>query len=126
MTSRCYESKCDFLWSAYYLTGDQRARDVALSWAQVARRSQPDSANAADTLAWVYYRKGAYGLAIGLLEDAVKRSPENPTYHHHLGMAYYKNNDKPRAKSHLKRALEIKKDYQEAEEIRRTLGELGI
>ena len=55
--------------------------DVALSYAQLARSGNPDSVSFADTLAWAYYQKGTYGLAIDLLEDAVKRVPRNPTYH---------------------------------------------
>ena len=85
---------------------------------------------AADTLAWVYYRKGAYGLAIGLLEDAVKtlenqKQPPNATFHYHLGLAYMKSNDPVRARTHLQRALQIKPDYSQADDIRRALSELG-
>ncbi|HZD09612.1 MAG TPA: tetratricopeptide repeat protein, partial [Candidatus Limnocylindrales bacterium] len=67
--------------------------DVALSLAQTARRGVPDSPNAADTLGWVYYQKGAYRSAIDLFQEALKlaeknKAPENPTVHYHLGLAY--------------------------------------
>src|SRR5207237_9760201 len=69
--------------------------DVALSLAQTARRGMPNSPNAADTLGWVYYQKGAYRSAIDLFQEALKlaeknKAPENPTVHYHLGLAYEK------------------------------------
>jgi len=47
--------------------------DVALSLAQIARRRLPELPNVADTLGWAYYHKATYGLAIDLLEEAVKK-----------------------------------------------------
>ena len=64
--------------------------DVALTLAQTARRTLPDSPNVADTLALAYYQKGVYSSAIDLLEEAVKKQPQNATMHYHLGMAYQK------------------------------------
>lgn len=98
--------------------------DAALSYAQVARRGLPDLPNTADTLAWAYYHKGAYASAIDLLQEAVKKSPQNATYHYHLGMAYWKNNDRARAKQSLTRALELNPTINKADEIRQTLGQL--
>jgi tetratricopeptide (TPR) repeat protein len=99
--------------------------DVALSLAQTARRGMPDSPNAADTLAWAYYQKGTYSLAIDLLEEAVKKVPQNVTYQYHLGLAYSKANDKGRARVHLERALALKPSPAVAEQVRKALGELG-
>ncbi len=81
--------------------------DMAVSLAQTARRGMPDSPNTADTLAWAYYLKGSYRLAIGLLEDAVKKAPDNAMMQYHLGMAYQKVNDPARARMHLEKALQI-------------------
>ena len=81
--------------------------DMAVSLAQTARRGMPDSPNTADTLAWAYYQKGSYRLAIGLLEDAIKKAPENAMMQYHLGMAYQKVNDTARARMHLQKALQI-------------------
>jgi hypothetical protein len=47
--------------------------NVALSLAHVARRGLPESPKTADTLAWAYYHKGTYGLAIDL-STAEKRN----------------------------------------------------
>jgi tetratricopeptide (TPR) repeat protein len=37
----------------------------------------PDSPNAADTLAWVYYQKGAYRSAIDLFQEALQLEEKN-------------------------------------------------
>ena len=78
--------------------------DVALSMAQTARRALPDSPNTADTLGWAYYQKGIYNTAIDLFKEALKKHPNDPTYHYHLGMAYQKADQPELAKEHLQRA----------------------
>jgi tetratricopeptide (TPR) repeat protein len=110
---------------AYLMLEHGGNADVALSLAQVARRGMPDLPNAADTLAWAYYQKGAYKTAIDLLEEAVQKAPQNPTYHYHLGLAYQKANDRVRAKDHLEQALRINPNDARADDIRKALAELG-
>jgi tetratricopeptide (TPR) repeat protein len=110
---------------AYLMLEHGGNTDVALSFAQVAHRKMPDSPNVADTLAWVYYHKAAYRLAIGLLEEAVKKLPQNATFHYHLGLAYQKANERSRAKVHLERALQIDPKYGYGAEIRKALAELS-
>jgi Tfp pilus assembly protein PilF len=110
---------------AYLLLEHGGNPDVALSYAQVARHGMPDAPNSADTLAWAYYQKGVYELAIDLLEGAVKEKPQNPTYHYHLGLAYLKANKMVKAKEHLEQALQINPRYPHADEIRKALSELA-
>ncbi|MBZ5570382.1 MAG: tetratricopeptide repeat protein [Acidobacteriia bacterium] len=103
--------------------------DVALSLAQTARRGMPDSPNAADTLGWVYYQKGAYQLAIGQFQEALKlgeksRAPENPNVHYHLGLAYEKTNQPALARRHLERALKISPNYSDAADVKKQLAQL--
>jgi cellulose synthase operon protein C len=97
--------------------------DAALSLAQTARRELPDAANTADTLAWAYVNKGLYGLAVSLLQEAVKAAPTNPTYHYHLGVAYQKNNDQTAAKAEFQRALQLNPAQSQADAIRKALAE---
>jgi tetratricopeptide (TPR) repeat protein len=99
--------------------------DVAFGLAQTARRGMPNSADVADTLAWAYYQKSAYSTAIELLKEALAKSPNDSTYHYHIGMAYEKNKDQRRAIEHLQRALSINPNYAKANEIRQTLAALG-
>jgi len=60
---------------AYLMLMNGENADVALSLAETARRSMPNSTNTADTLAWAYYYKGTYAFARDLLEDAIKVNP---------------------------------------------------
>jgi len=106
---------------AYLLLEHGGDKDFALSMAQTARRGLPDLPSTADTLAWAYYNKGVYASAIDLLQQTVKASPSNATYHYHLGLAYQKTNDHLRAKAQLEQALQSNPPATQAEEIRKAL-----
>ena len=99
--------------------------DVALSLAQVARQKMPESPDAADTLAWAYYQKGVYGLAADLLEEAIKKAPDNALFHYHLGMVYGKHNNPIQARAHLERSLKISPNSSQASEIHKVLAQIG-
>ena len=103
--------------------------DAALSLAQAASRSMPASPDAAGTLGWVYYQKGAYPLAVSLLEQAVKlqqksHAPDSPDIHYHLGLAYQKTAQSALARQHLERALQINPNYSAAADIKKQLSSL--
>jgi tetratricopeptide (TPR) repeat protein len=98
--------------------------DVALSYAQMARRGLPEAPFTADTLGWAYYQKGTYALALPMFEEAAKKVPDSASYQHHLGLAYQKTNDPARAREHLGRVLQINPNYSEAAEVRKALAEL--
>ena len=100
--------------------------DVAMTLAQTARRGMPDSPDAADTLGWVYYQKGAYQPAIGLFEEALKlsgksKAPEDPGIHYHLGLAYEKTNQPALARQHLEKVLRINPNYSDAADVKKQL-----
>jgi len=103
--------------------------DMALSLAQTARRGMPDSPNAADTLGWVYYSKGAYQSAVDLFQEALKLDekknvPDNATIHYHLGLAYQKTSKPDLARQQFERVLKINPNYSEAENVRKQLAQL--
>jgi tetratricopeptide (TPR) repeat protein len=110
---------------AYGMLEHKENTDVALSLAQIARQKMPDSASAADTLAWIYYQKGIYGIAANLLQEALQKSPDNATYHYHLGMVYEKQNNPEAARKQLQRALEINPSSPASGEIRKTLSQMS-
>ena len=60
-----------------------------------------------------------------LLEEAVKKMPNNPTYRYHLGMVYEKLNDSAKAKSAFEAAIKAKPDSPAAESARKALSELA-
>jgi Flp pilus assembly protein TadD len=86
-----------------------------------ARTLFPDSNAVADTLARVYYKRGAFRSAIELLRDIVRDEPTNALYFYHLGMAYYQNGDRNLAMETLTQALELDPDIPQASEIRSVL-----
>ena len=45
--------------------------DISLSLAQTALKGLPNSPAAADTLGWIYFRKGVYPLAVSYPEEAI-------------------------------------------------------
>src|ERR1700722_4045083 len=103
--------------------------DVALSLAQTARRGIPRSPSVADTLGWIYYQKGAYRSAVDSLREALKlgqenSSPDNPTFHYHLGMAYAKSGQTMLARQQLQQALKRSLNSSDAEEAKKQLAEL--
>ena len=98
--------------------------NYALSLAQMARHGMPDSPNAADTLAWAYYKMGVYDSAIGLLQEATKKVPQNPAYFYHLGLASQKANKTLLAKASLQRALQLDPKSPWVEQIRQALAQL--
>jgi tetratricopeptide (TPR) repeat protein len=110
---------------AYGMLDHGENTDVALSLAQVARQKMPDSPDAADTLAWAYYQKGVYGLAADLLEEAIKKAPDDALFHYHLGMVYGKHNNPIQARAHLERSLKISPNSSQASEIHKALAQIG-
>lgn len=95
--------------------------DMALSYAQTAREQKPDDPHIADTLGWVYYKKNAYLLAVGLLKEAVEKLPNEPVVHFHYGMAQQKSGDTAGAKKALQTALKLSENFPGADEARKTI-----
>jgi Flp pilus assembly protein TadD len=110
---------------AYLMTETGGNLDVALSLAQTAKRVMPNSPDAADTLAWVYYQKGNYASARDVLEDTVKTAPDSASIQYHLGMIYSKLSDKANAVLHLKKAATLAPNTQTAKDAEKELGLLG-
>ena len=98
--------------------------DMALSYAQTAREQRPDDPSIADTLGWVYYKKNAYLLAVGLLKEASEKLPNEPVVYFHYGMAQQKTGDLAGAKKSLQTALKISQTFDGSEEARKTLAGL--
>jgi tetratricopeptide (TPR) repeat protein len=103
--------------------------DIALGLAQTAGKGLPNSSAVADTLGWIYYRKGVYPLAINYLQEALKlqeasKMSENPDIHYHLGWAYEKTNQPALARQHFEQVLKINPNYPAASEIKKEMSHL--
>ena len=86
-----------------YLMAQSDGSDLnrALELAQEAKAAMPDSANAADTLGWVLYKKGVPSAAVGYLREAAQvAKPDDPALNEiqiHLGLAYEASGNVPMA-----------------------------
>ncbi len=59
--------------------------DIALEYVGHALELDPDNGAFIDTLGWIYYMKGNYGLALDHVENALFFMPGDPTIAEHLG-----------------------------------------
>jgi Tfp pilus assembly protein PilF len=102
--------------------------EEALSLARGAKQQLPVSHpyydDVTDTLGWVYYRSGAYRTAIETFKECLAKDPNNPVYHYHLGMSYFKAGNKADARISLKKALGISNTFSGAQEAQSTLSKL--
>jgi tetratricopeptide (TPR) repeat protein len=103
--------------------------DVALSLAQTAGKGLPNSPAVADTLGWIYYRKGVYPLAVNYLQEALgleqkNNMPDNPDIHYHLGWAYEKTQRPELSRQNFEQVLKTSPNYPAAAEIKKELSHL--
>jgi len=98
--------------------------EIALQLAQTAKAGLPDSPEVNDTLGWICYKKDLNGLALGPLQQAVEKSPKEPSYQYHIGMLYAKTGDNAKARESLEKALALNPDFDGAAEARKTLASL--
>jgi tetratricopeptide (TPR) repeat protein len=99
--------------------------DIALQLAQSAVAGLPESAEALDTLGWVYYKKRLSSLAVSTFKRTVDKSPKSPIHHYHLGLAYAQAGEAALARGSLERALSLDSSFPGAEDARRTLSGLS-
>ena len=95
---------------AYLLAETGQDLDRALELAQEAKELLPDDANAADTLGWVLLKRGLPSAAIGYLEEAAERFPEEAyeiqgIVHNHLATAYEENEEPDKALREARAAI---------------------
>jgi Flp pilus assembly protein TadD len=79
--------------------------DEALALAQKSKEKHSDDPAFADTLGWIYLKKGNVSLALGEFRDAVKRDPKNQEIRYHMGLAQWRSGKLHDAKASLEIAL---------------------
>ncbi|WP_146190636.1 tetratricopeptide repeat protein [Marinicauda salina] len=89
----------------------------------VARAAElaPDNGAILDSLGWGHFKEGRHDEAVRWLEDAVERSPADPTINWHLGDAYAAVGRSLEARFQWRRALELDPDSRERALIERRL-----
>ncbi|MGB8508639.1 MAG: tetratricopeptide repeat protein, partial [Pyrinomonadaceae bacterium] len=94
-----------------YADHDKGNGDEAIRLAQGIVRRFPNDAGFADTLGWVYYKKGLYPAAVEQLQKAVAgavaTNGDNSLYRYHLGMALNSKGDKTGARRELQKSLAL-------------------
>jgi tetratricopeptide (TPR) repeat protein len=105
--------------------------DEAMRLAQSVVQRHPDVAGFADTLGWVYFKKGLHGAAVEQLQKAVERASaggeDAPSYRVHLAQALAAAGRKAEARQQLQQALNSKSNplpADRAEQARRALATL--
>jgi tetratricopeptide (TPR) repeat protein len=98
--------------------------DVALQLAQTATRRLPDHPAVQDTLGWIYYKKGLATLAVPPFEKSIEKDPKDPVYYYHLGLAYARSGDSPKARQALQQALKMAPNFRGAADARQVLASL--
>jgi tetratricopeptide (TPR) repeat protein len=110
---------------AWLLVESNESLDEALRLAQAAKARLPESGDVADTLGWIYLKKGLVNLAIPELKAAVARAPDNAGYKYHLGFAYAQSGYLELAEQMLDTALRLDPKAADAPEARKTLARLA-
>ena len=110
---------------AYLLAEEGNELDAALTLAQRARQKQPNDPMIADTLGWIYIKKGLANNAIAIFSDLTVKHPSMSLFHFHYAMALSQRGDKAQAKRSLELALKTNPPKQELEDIKKLQQKLG-
>jgi len=86
--------------------GREREFDRALQLAQIAKDSFPEDPRIADTLGYVYLKKGLAENALGQFRLALDKLPEDPALNYHMALALADLNRTKDAIGYVKKALE--------------------
>jgi len=112
---------------AYVLAETKQELDRALALVSQARSALPESAAVADTLGWVYYRRGMLEPAVAAFRSALELAGEGAGedllagIHYRLALALREQGQGARALEQVERALELQPEHPEALEMRRKL-----
>jgi tetratricopeptide (TPR) repeat protein len=111
--------------TAYFLCDSGGNLDDALRLAQSAVQKVPDQPSFADTLGYVYLKRGMRTSAIQTFSSLVRKYPKYATYHYHLGLALYETGNKTGAKKELHDALSAHPTRRDAIRINELLARAG-
>jgi tetratricopeptide (TPR) repeat protein len=83
----------------------------------------PDDPNVSDTLGWIFYNRGVYQRAVGLLRESASKLPDKPIVQYHLGLAPLKVGDKEGARKALTAAVNSPEGFAGKDDARKALAE---
>jgi tetratricopeptide (TPR) repeat protein len=110
---------------AFLLAASNTDLDRALTLAQDAQRQLPNVPEVADTLGYVYLRKGLHEAAIDRFRYALELAPSaakvSPSILYHLGLAYAASGKSQEAADAFEKALASGTSFPEADAARQEL-----
>lgn len=96
---------------AYYLACEGRDLDRAERLAALVVKERPDDATSLDTYAWVFFKKGDYGLAKEYIKEALEHADKpSAEIYHHSGDIYFMAGDPDKAIEYWNKAVELEPD----------------
>jgi tetratricopeptide (TPR) repeat protein len=110
---------------AFMLADTSTDLDRALTLAQTAQRKAPSNPGIADTVGWVYVKKGLNDSAIQIFNGLVKRYPDQAAFRYHLGVALLQKGQAEEAKAEFLISLSKNPPKDMAEKIKQILSKLG-
>ncbi len=99
--------------------------EQASALAEKAQRKAPNNPGIADTLSWVYIRRGLNGSAVQILNGLVKKYPDEPEFRYHLGVALLQEGKAGEAKTQLNLALSHKLSKEKMDKIKEIMSKIG-
>ncbi|MFC1884480.1 tetratricopeptide repeat protein [Thermodesulfobacteriota bacterium] len=106
---------------AYLYAEQGKNLDRAVELANKAKELMPENPDIADTLGYVYLKKGSFLLAKKAFNEGIRLSPNNPLLHYHLGLLFYEEKDFSSATLELQTALKLGLGQKEKGEIEEVL-----
>ena len=91
-----------------------------LNWPKRRTKLIPGSPEIADTLGWIYLKKGSFLMADKYLKEAIREKPGEPVFHYHLGLVLYQEKNLKGAKAEFREAMRLgldKKELTSAKEL---------
>lgn len=99
--------------------------DQALTMVQRAKQKWPNDANVADTMGWIYIKKGLSDDAIRIYRELVQKNPTHVTWRLHLARALFQKGDKLQARKELEICTKNRPTRTEEAEIKNLMGKLS-
>jgi tetratricopeptide (TPR) repeat protein len=111
---------------SWILVQSGRSGDLneALRLAQIAKDKFPEDARIADTLGYVYLKKGLAENALAQFQLAVEKLPEEPSINYHMALALVEMSRNPEARKFIEKALDAEAAFDErkaAQELMATI-----
>ena len=111
---------------AYINSEELNDLEQAYQLARKAAALAPEDPSVADTLGWIYFKRGEYRQALTPLQQAVAGLPQEPVVHYHLGMVHYMRNEEALARRAFDTALSFNQEFPGRSDIPIRLDRLSI